>query len=57
MGEKEALELFAREYGELCQKYGIQIVGSPVWVPTNHGTFEIAVKLEAVRFEQKAGDR
>jgi len=51
------LELFAREYGELCQKYGIQIVGSPVWVPTNHGTFEIAVKLEAVRFEQKAGDR
>jgi len=36
---------FAKEYEALCQK-GFQIVANPALVATNHGSYEIVVRLQ-----------
>jgi hypothetical protein len=37
-------ELFSKEYQELCEKHGMRLVVSPIWVSTNHGSFEMVLQ-------------
>jgi hypothetical protein len=39
---------FVKEYDELCKRTGCKIVGVPSFMPTNHGTFELAVELRVI---------
>ena len=55
ISEQEKVNTFTKEYNELCLKHGFQIISQPVFVPTNHGSFELIVKLgvEKLNIEQK----
>ena len=35
---------FAKAYQELCDQMGFRIVVNPVWVSTNHGSFEMTLQ-------------
>lgn len=37
---------FHEEYQALCKKYGMQVVVQPVFVGTNHGTFELSLQAQ-----------
>jgi hypothetical protein len=47
--EQEKAQEFISAYNALCEKYGYSIRFTPVFYPTNHGTFEIGQKMEAVK--------
>jgi len=42
---KEKEQSFINEYNEICNKYGLQLIVQPVWIPTNHNTYEMSFKL------------
>lgn len=42
--KKQTAEDFAQEYKALCEKTGFNIVVSPSWVATNHGSFEMVLQ-------------
>jgi hypothetical protein len=52
MTEQEKANAFAKEYDELCNKHGFVIVPVPTWVSTNHGSFELVLKLNAERINK-----
>ena len=37
-------EDFVKEYQALCKKMGFQVVVTPVYVATNHGSFETVLQ-------------
>lgn len=43
---------FLNAYRALCDTYGFQLVASPALVPTNHGTFEIGVRMTVALIEK-----
>ena len=42
-------ELFAEKYQALVKETGYQLVGQPVWVGTNHGSFEMVIQYSVGR--------
>ena len=42
-------ELFGKKVEELCMESGYRILPEIVLVPTNHGTFELAVKTRVIK--------
>lgn len=42
---KEAQE-FMEEYKKLCDRLQMGLVAVPIFVPTNHGTFEVEIQLQ-----------
>lgn len=44
---------FIKDYEELCKKTGFQIVAQPVWVATNHGSFEMTVQAQVGELPKK----
>lgn len=44
---------FATAYEELVEEMGYQIVPNPVFAPTNHGTFEIALEIVVKKLNKK----
>ena len=51
--EQQKITNFVEEYNELCKRHGLQISAQPAWIPTNHGSFEMAVQVVVVKMEQK----
>jgi hypothetical protein len=51
MTEQEKANAFAQEYDALCGKYGLTIVPSPEWINTNHGSFELTVRLNVEKIK------
>jgi len=47
--EEEKQKAFVTEYDELCQKHGYKIAPQPKFVPTNHGSFEIAIEMILIK--------
>ncbi|MFA5036406.1 MAG: hypothetical protein WC479_04450 [Candidatus Izemoplasmatales bacterium] len=43
--EAEKVQAFTLAYKELCDKYGYEIAAQPVWVGTNHGSFELSINV------------
>lgn len=37
---------FHEEYSALCKKYGMQVVVQPVFVGTNHNTYELTLQAQ-----------
>ena len=50
--EQTKIQNFVNEYNELCKKYGFQIVVQPLWIPTNHGSYEMSFKLNVDKIQQ-----
>jgi hypothetical protein len=47
--QQEIMQDFSNEYVALCQKYGCEIIAQPVWIATNHGTYELSLQLTVVK--------
>ncbi len=47
--QKSPEQTFADEYDKLCKQHGLQVVASPFWVVTNHGTFELTMQYSVAR--------
>lgn len=43
---------FADEYNALCQRTGYGLTASLEFVPTNHGTFEIAATQKIIKAKE-----
>jgi hypothetical protein len=43
--ESEKMQAFMIEYNMICDKYGCEIFAQPTWVSTNHGSFELSIKV------------
>jgi len=44
---------FLNEYKTLCDKYGLLFSASPVYVETNHQTFELSIQIKVVKKQQQ----
>ena len=53
MDEQEILKEFSEKYNALCKEYGRQIIGVPTWVMTNHGTYELTIKMQLAKIEEE----
>lgn len=43
---------FAERYQALVEETGYQVVAQPIWVATNHGTFEMTIQLTIGKTKQ-----
>jgi hypothetical protein len=43
--EIDKIQEFTIAYKALCDKYGYEIAAQPVWVGTNHGSFELSINV------------
>lgn len=46
--EKEALEAFMKEYGELVKKHEIDILAFPMFQPDGEGNWKIVIQTQPV---------
>jgi hypothetical protein len=44
---------FLKEYEVICDKYGLVFVANPVWLDTNHNSFELSIKISVVQKAKK----
>jgi hypothetical protein len=44
---------FEKEYKELCDRTGFQIVVNPAFVSTNHGSFEVVLQAGIGKMPKK----
>jgi hypothetical protein len=55
--QKEVKELsaqdFATKYQELVKETGFQILAQPVWVATNHGSFEMTLQYQVAKMPKQ----
>ncbi len=47
--EEEKAKIFISEYKSLCEKFQFRLVITPVWVATNHGSFEMTLQQSVER--------
>ena len=50
---KPTAQAFAQAYSELCERMGFRIVVTPVWVGTNHGSFEMTLQYNVGQLPAK----
>ena len=46
-------EEFATLYNKLVEDTGWKVVASPIWVPTNHGSFEMTIRMSVEKMPEK----
>jgi hypothetical protein len=51
--DQEKMREFVDEYNAICAKYKLQIVASPTWIITNHGSYELTIQMSINKFEPK----
>lgn len=51
--EQDKAQNFVKEYQELCEKHGYQIVVSPAWRARDDGTFSLILQSSVGKFPKK----
>lgn len=51
---KQRAEKFQKEFAALCEKYQCQLVVTPQFIGTNHGTFEISLQQSIGQLPKKS---
>jgi len=44
---------FTEAYQKLCEEWGFRVVVTPVWVATNHGSFEMVQQPSVGKLPEK----
>jgi len=53
--EQELAQEFVKEYTDLCEKFGFQIVVTPAWKARDDGTFSLIQQSSVGRLPEKKG--
>lgn len=51
--EKEALNVFIKEYGELVAKHKFDFIAYPIWQPSDTGEWKMSIQTQAVSTKNK----
>ena len=52
---EERAKKFMEEYRKLVEEYGVDFYAQPVFIKTNHGTFEIGVQVVTIDVKPNTG--
>ena len=50
--DQQKAQDFEVRYEQLCDELKMRVVASPVWVATNHGSFEMTVQMSIGKLPQ-----
>ena len=53
LSEQDKAQLFIKEYQELCEKHGFQLVVTPAWKARDDGTFSLVQQPSVGRLPKK----
>ena len=50
--DKQKVDEFVKDYKALCERHKLRIVTQPVFVTTNHGSFELTLQTSVEKLPQ-----